>query len=101
MGVERYNYRMMKVNIAIGDVVWGVVSCYCPQASRSVNEKEEFYELVAKVMTNEKVLVVSDFNGHVDSDKAGFGEVHGGFRIGQINDGGIRLLDCAVGKGLC
>ena len=30
----------------------------------------------------------------------GFGEVHGGFGIGQINEGGIRLLDWAVGKGL-
>ena len=41
-----------------------------------------------------------DFNGHVYSDMGGFGEVNGGFRIGQISDGGIRLLDWAVGKGL-
>ena len=31
----------------------------------------------------------------------GFGEVHGGFRIGQVNDGELRLLNWAVGKGLC
>ena len=42
-----------------------------------------------------------DFNDHVGSDMGGFGEVHGGFGIGQINDGGIRLLGWAVGKGLC
>ena len=36
--VERYRDRVMKVNIVIGDVVWEVVSCYCPQAGRSVNE---------------------------------------------------------------
>ena len=30
----------------------------------------------------------------------GFGEVHVGFGVGQINDGGIRLLDWAIGKGL-
>ena len=42
MGVERYNDRVMKVNIVIGDVVWVVVPCYCSQAGRSVNEKEEF-----------------------------------------------------------
>ena len=90
----------MKVNIFIGDVVWEVVSCYCPQAGRSVNEKEEFYELMDKVVTSEKVLVGGDFNGHVGSDMGVFGEVHRGFRIGQINDGGIRLLDWAVSKGL-
>ena len=98
--VERYSDRVMKVNIVIGDVVWEVVSCYCPQVGTSVNEKEEFYELMDKVVTSDNVLVGGDFNGHVGSDMGGFGEVHGGFGIGQINDGGIRLLDWAVGKGL-
>ena len=32
-----FNNRVMKVNIVIGDVVWEVLSCYCPQAGRSVN----------------------------------------------------------------
>ena len=93
VGVERFNDRVMKVNIVIGDVVWEIVSCYCPQAGRSVNKKEEFYELMDKVVTSGKVLVGGDFNGHVGSDMGGFGEVHGSFGIGQINDGGIRMLD--------
>ena len=100
VGVERFNDRVMKVNIVTGDVVWEVVSCYCPQAGRSVNEKEEFYELMDKVVTSEKVLVGGDFNGHVGSDMSGLREVHGGFGIGQINDLGIKLLNWAVGKGL-
>ena len=99
--VERYNDRVMKVNIVIRDVVWEVVSCYCPQVGRSGNEKDEFYELMGKVVTSDNLLVVGDFNGHVGSDNmGGFGEVHGGFGIGQINDRGIRLLDWAVGRGL-
>ena len=53
-----------------------------------------------KVVTSGKVLVGGDFNGHVGSDMGGFGENHGEFGIGQMNDGGIRLLDWAVGKGL-
>ena len=52
--VERYSDRVMKVNIVIGDVVWEVVSCYCPQAGRSVNEKEEFYELMDQDVTSDK-----------------------------------------------
>ena len=83
VGVERFNDRVMKVNVIIGDVVWEVISCYCPQAGRSVNEKEEFYELMDKVVTSEKILVGGDFNGHVGSDMAGFGEVHGGLRLGK------------------
>ena len=30
VGVERYNVRVMKVDIVIGDVIWEVLSCYCP-----------------------------------------------------------------------
>ena len=39
--------------------------------------------------------------GHIGSVMGGLEELHEGFGIGQINDGGIRLLDYAVGKGLC
>ena len=99
VGVERFNDRVMKVNIVIGDVLWEVVPCYCPQAGRSVKEKEEFYELMSKVVTSE-VLVGRGFNGHVGNDMGGFGEVHGNFAIEQINDGEIRLLDWVVGKEL-
>ena len=38
VGVERYTDRVTKVNIVIVDVVWDVISCYCPQAGRSVYE---------------------------------------------------------------
>ena len=98
--VVSFNNRVMKVNTVIGDVVWEVVSCYYPQTGRPVNEKEDIYELIDKVVSTEKVLVGGDFNGHVGSDMSGIGEVHGDFGIGQINDRGIRLFDWAVGKGL-
>ena len=32
VGIERFDDQVMKVNVVIGDVVWEVVSCYCPQA---------------------------------------------------------------------
>ena len=68
-----------------------VVSFCCPLVGRSVNEKEEFYELMDKVVTSKKLLVGGNGNGHVGSDIGG--EVHGGFRTGQIYQGGIRLLN--------
>ena len=48
VGVEKYNDKVMKVNIVTGDVVLKVV-CYCLQGGRSVNEKEEFYELMTSL----------------------------------------------------
>ena len=83
VGVKRFNDRGMKVNIVIGDVFWEVVSCYCPPAGGSLNEKEEFYELMEKVVKSEKVLVGGEFNGHVGRDMGGFGEVHGGLGLGK------------------
>ena len=55
--MKRFNDRVMKINVVIGDLVWEVVSCYCPQAGRSVNEKEVFYEVMDMVVASEKVLV--------------------------------------------
>ena len=51
-------------------------------------------------MKSKKVFVGGDFNSHVGGDMDGLGEVHRRSGIGQINDGGIRLLNWAVGKGL-
>ena len=83
VGVKRFNDRVMKVNIVIGDVFWEAVSCYCPPAGRSLNEKERFYELMEKLVKSEKVLVVGDFNDHVGSDMGGFGEAHGCLGLGK------------------
>ena len=99
VGVERLSDRVMKVNIIIGDVVWEVVSSYCPQAGISVHEKEEFYELMDKVVTSEKVLVGGDFNGYVASDMGGFREINGGLGIGQINNGGSNYWTGQLVKG--
>ena len=45
VGVIVSNWLIGKfvVNIVTGHVVWEVVSCYCLQAGRSINEKDEFY----------------------------------------------------------
>ena len=67
-GVERCNDKVMKVNLLL-TIYLGI--------------------------TSEKLLVDVDFNGHVGSDMGGFGEVYGGlgFRIGKINDEGIKLIN--------
>ena len=57
VGLGSFNNRVMKVNIVIGDVVWEIIPCCFPQVGISVNEKEELYELIDKVVTKEKVFV--------------------------------------------
>ena len=80
-GVESFRDKVMKVNVVIRDIVWEVVSCYCPQAGRSVNETEEFYELIDKIVTNE-ALVGGEFNAHVGGDMRGFERFMGVLELG-------------------
>ena len=70
-----------------------MVPCYFPQVKKPTAEKDEFYKLLDQIMSTKKVLIGGDFNGHVGSDCGGFGEVHGGYRFGQLNDGGVKLMD--------
>ena len=58
MGVKRFNDKVMKVSTITEDVVWEVGSYYCPQVGRSVNEREEFYELMDKVVIIEKGMLM-------------------------------------------
>ena len=44
-------------------------------------------------LVKSEVLVGDDFNGYIGNDMGDFGEIHGGFGIGQIDDAGFRLLD--------
>ena len=63
MGNERFKDRVIMVNIVIEDVVWEVVSYFCPQVGRSINEKEEFQKLIGKVVTSKMMLVGGYFQG--------------------------------------
>ena len=53
---------------------------------------------MGKVVTNEKVLVVVTLMAMLVVIWVVLERFMGGFEIGQINDGGIRLLDLAAGK---
>ena len=51
----------MKVNIVIGDVVWGLILAIIHRLIDSVNQKKQFYELMNKVVTSERVLFICLF----------------------------------------
>ena len=50
-------------------------------------EKEEFYEILERVVVRDKVLIGGDFNVHFGREPFGFCEIHGGHEVGQWNDG--------------
>ena len=102
--VRRVSERVMVLRLAIGKSVLNVVSVYAPQVGWAIEEKEEFYILLGKVLKdvgeNEKLIVCGDMNGHVGAGADGFEGVHGGKGFGIRNAEGEMLLEFADAMGL-
>ena len=77
------------LKVLLGKAVLNVVSAYAPQASRTNEEKEELWVLLARTVFElsdcEKLVVCGDLNAHVGEDADGFGMVHGGNGFGERN----------------
>ena len=41
-----------------------------------------------KVLHKEKLVLAGDLNGHVGESRVGFERLHGGFSVGERNEGG-------------
>ena len=77
----------MVVRVFVGRTVLNLISAYAPQAGRHMPEKEEFFTLLGKIVSEiddgEKLLICGDLNGHVGAGDEGFEDVHGGFGFGK------------------
>ncbi|XP_070004767.1 uncharacterized protein [Nicotiana sylvestris] len=76
-----------------------VVSAYGPQAGLDEEVKRRFWEgldeIVRSIPPTERLFIGGDFNGHIGSAAGSYGEVHGGFGLGDRNRGGTSMLDFA------
>ena len=97
--VNRVSERIMVLRVRVGKAVLNLVSVYAPQVGRSMEEKEEFYISLGKVLSpidvGERLMVCGDMNGHVGSRTDGFEGVHGGYGFGERNVEGEMLLEFA------
>ena len=79
--------------------VLNLISAYALQAGRPRSEKEEFFTLLGKIVSEiddgEKLLIGGDLNGHVGAGVEGFEGVHGGFGFGKRNVEGEMILEFA------
>ena len=82
--VKRVSERLMVVRVIIGKSVLNLVSVYAPQVGRAMEEKEEFFISLGKILSSigagEHLIVCGDMNGHVGTRTDGFEGVHGGCR---------------------
>ena len=82
-----------------------LICCYAPLSGSCLEEKQSFYiELKFEwdmSFSDDLVMYLGDFNGHVGRHIYGFNGVHGGYCVGQRNlDGRMLLLFCRE-KELC
>ena len=67
--VKHVRKRLMVVRVIVGRTVLILISAYAPQAGRHMPEKEEFFALLGKIVSEiddgEKLLICGDLNGHV------------------------------------
>ena len=95
--VERFSDRVMKIKILLGKVVCHVFSAYAPQAGRTAQEKDEFWELleeeVARVPNAEGLIVGGDLNGHVGTNRDSFSDIMGPYGFGTSNREGTTILE--------
>ena len=89
----------MVVRVIVGRTVLNLISAYAPQAGRLRPEKQEFFPLLGKIVSEindgEKLLIGGDLNGHVGAGVEGFEGVHGGFGFGKRNVEGEMILEFA------
>ncbi|XP_042858763.1 craniofacial development protein 2-like [Penaeus japonicus] len=80
-------------------VLLNVVSAYAPQVGGDREEKEEFWEkldeAVALIPKEERLIIGSDFNGHVGEGSNGDRKVLGKYGYGARNDEGQTIVDFA------
>ena len=74
--VRRVSERLMVVRVIVGRTVLNLISAYAPQAGRPMPEKEEFFTLLGKIVSEiddgEKLRIGGDLNGHVGTGVEGF-----------------------------
>ena len=98
--VKRINSRLILVKLIIGECLVSVISAYAPQAGRTEEEKDDFWEqltgLCMTISDREMIMIGGDLNGHVGERCESYEGVHGDYGFGSRNQEGVRILDFAA-----
>ena len=95
--VCRYNDRMMRIKLVIGNKIWNVFSIYAPQVGRPDQEKTEFWESfedeIGRIPQVEILMVGGDVNGYIGRENVDYEEVMVNCGYGTRNREGETVLD--------
>ncbi|VDL88696.1 unnamed protein product [Schistocephalus solidus] len=91
------NDCLMSLRLSLrGDKFATIISAYAPSMTSSDAAKDKLYEdlhaLLATVPKANKLIVLGDFNAHVETDHAAWQGVLGPHDFGGCNDNGLLFL---------
>jgi len=94
--VKRHSERVLILKMVLDNSPMSVLTVYAPRSGKPEEQKENFWnELLSCIPQNEMVVLAGDMNGHVGSNCVGYDGMHGGYRFGDRNADGSRILEFA------
>ena len=103
--VRRVSDRVMTLAVVFEEDVLRLICGYAPQSGRCFEDKLLFYDELKcewdMHSSDELVMCLGDFNGHIGGYIEGFDGVRGEYGIGQRNLEGGMLLEFCLEKELC
>ncbi|GJR12094.1 cleavage/polyadenylation specificity factor, 25kDa subunit [Tanacetum coccineum] len=85
--INRWSDRIISLTIVIDGETINVISAYAPQLGLSEVEKKTFWDFLDKVvrefLTDQRLILRSDLNGHIGATTEGYAGVHRGFGYGN------------------
>ncbi|KAI5090362.1 epoxide hydrolase 1 [Silurus meridionalis] len=89
--VKRVSHRVMNIKLEVKGVMINVISAYAPQVGCEMEEKEKVWSeldaVVKGVPRNERLVIGTDFNGHVGEGNRGDEEVMNKKKCLETEDG--------------
>ena len=101
--VRRKSDRIMAVVLILGKKVMHIICAHGPKSENPATQKVRFYDVMGSEWdlrsSNEIIVSLQNFNGHVGKCAEGFEGVHGGMVLGKNAEG--RLLEFCDVRELC
>ena len=95
--VQRVSDRLMAMKLEVNGSILNIVSAYAPQVNNNTEEKNNFWEdlngLMESILTEERIVLGADLNGHVGGGNIGDMEIMGKYVTGIRNKEGSMVVD--------
>ena len=90
----------MAMNLKVKGSILNIVSVYAPQVNNSMEEKNEFWEdlnrLIESISKEERIALGADLNGHVGEGNIGDKEIMGRYGAGTRNKERSMVVDFGI-----